>query len=102
MWERGRVDVTPRSSYENGRQRGEYCLIDSSLAAVPDHSQTLTADPKGLLVPEDHYRIAYYFLLRPPLKRRSCDQLKHTRIHMGSRPGHYPSIFSKMKDAVTI
>lgn len=93
------VDATPCSSYENGRQRGEYFLLYINLAPVHRHCKVSTADLNGLFAPEYHYLVAEDFLLRLRFYRPSLDQLKNTRIHLGARPSHYTASLSKIMTA---
>lgn len=67
-------------------------VFSSNLAAVPGHSQASTADPNGLLAPEEHYRVLEELLLRLGQETPLFDQLKSTRIHLGVKPGHYPPL----------
>lgn len=68
-----------------GPQRGSYCLVDSSQAAIPIQSQAAIAYPEKILAANDHYRKE--FLFRPQTEWPAHDDLYCIPIHLGITPG---------------
>lgn len=46
-------------------ERGNFCLLDAELAALPGLSKVVTADPLKILPMEEHGRVTFGHLVKP-------------------------------------
>lgn len=98
VWERGEValaEYTLCSIYENGRQRGEYCLRAHRCNATISGLHSGSFEAIGL---KDRYRVAEKFILSPRSEWTSSDQIRKTKVHMDVKRGHYPVLLGKIKE----
>ena len=79
--------------------RGDYCLIDPNIAAVPAPGTSATADPRDLLPKNELFRLKEDYVLKNINDRQSLEELNRRRIHLGVKPGQYPKLLSKMVSA---
>lgn len=78
--------------------RGDYCLLDAELAALPGPGEAATADPADILVGEYRNAISKESLLKHPSSPLPSFS-NSSRVHVGALKGHYPRLIARMLES---
>ena len=82
--------------YFGGDSRGDYCLLDAKLAAIPEHSLAATADLGKILFAESQHILTKEFLLKPQADWPKSSE-RNGHIHLGVKRGHYVPLLKRME-----
>lgn len=88
--------VVPTSGYMDATGRGDFCLLNDDLVAIPEASQAATANPLEILPPEDQYICSFAHLVKPREEWPSPLDLSESKVKASCLDGHYPRLVLRL------
>lgn len=79
--------------------RGDHCLVDVDMIAIPGPGEASVADPSDLLGPGNEPCFSYSYLVKPKSEWPSTSFLKSKRIRCDVKPNQYPTLVKRLVEA---